>query len=107
MTLAAVQLAPLVVSLLVGVVIPHLVDLVTHSTAPDRLKSFLAFGLAAATGALTTIVADPGQDWKVYVLNVIAAFLTAFASHTAGASEFVQRATGDVGIGKRPVGLSG
>lgn len=101
MTLASVDLFPLALSVLVGVVIPHIVDLVTHSTAPQWVKSGLAVVLAALTGALTTVTWQGWDDWKVYVLNIFMAFVAAFTSHTAGASEFVQQATGDFGVGKR------
>jgi small basic protein len=101
MTLASVDLFPVALSLLIGVIIPHIVDLVTHSTAPPWLKSALAVSLATLTGALTTVTWQGWDDWKVYVLNIFMAFVAAFTSHTAGASEFVQRATGDFGIGKR------
>lgn len=106
MTLAAVDLAPLVVSFLVGVIIPHIVDFITHSSAAPGLKSFIAVVLAALTGALSTVAWQGLDDWRIYVVNIFAAFLSAFASHTAGASNFVQKATGDFGIGRRLPTLS-
>lgn len=107
MTLASVALFPLVLSLLVGVIIPHIVDLLTHSTAPRWMKSGLAIVLSALTGALTTVTWQGWDDWKVYVFNIFIATVSAFTSHTAGTSEVVQRQTGDFGIGKRsvPAGL--
>lgn len=101
MTLASVDLAPVAVSLLVGVVIPHIVDLVTHSSAAPSLKSFLAVVFASLTGALSTVVWQGVDDWRIYLINIFVAFVTAFTSHTAGASEFVEKATGNFGIGKR------
>lgn len=100
MTLASVDLLPLILSVLVGVIIPHVVDLITHSSAPQGLKSLLAVVFSALTGALTTVSWQDGGDWKVYVLNIFMAFVAALTSHTAGASEFVQKATGDFGVGK-------
>lgn len=101
MTLASVDLFPVALSLLIGFVIPHIVDLVTHSTAPQWMKSGLAVALAALTGALTTVTWQGWNDWKVYVLNIFMVFMSAFTSHTAGTSEFVQNATGDFGVGKQ------
>lgn len=101
MTLASVDLFPLALSLMVGFIIPHIVDLVTHSTAPVWMKSGLAVVLAGLTGALTTVTWQGWDDWKVYVLNIFAAFMSAITSHTAGMSEIVQKETGDFGVGKQ------
>lgn len=99
-TLASVALFPVVLSLIVGVVIPHLVDLVTHSTAPWWFKSMLATALSVLTGILTT-TAWPGlHDWKVYLVNVVLAFMAAFTSQRAGLSVPVRDATANFGVYK-------
>jgi hypothetical protein len=100
-TLAAIDIGPTIISLLVGMIIPHIVDLVTHSSAPKWMKSWLAVVCAAITGALTTVTWQGWDDWRVFVFNIFIATVSAFTSHTAGASEFVQRSTADFGIGKR------
>lgn len=100
-TLSLVELVPLLVSLVCGVAIPSVVDLVTHSTAPWWLKSGFATVLSALAGALTTVAWQPDVNWKVYVFNVFAAFLATFTSHHAGSSQVVQDVTGSFGVGKR------
>jgi hypothetical protein len=99
-TLAAVDLLPFVVSLIAGVAIPNVVDFVTHSTAPWWVKSAVATVLSAFAGAITTTVWQAGSDWKIYVLNIFAAFIATFAAHSAGASQLVQDVTGSFGLFK-------
>lgn len=99
-TLAAVGLLPFVVSLIAGVAIPNVVDFVTHSTAPWWVKSAIATVLSALAGAISTTVWQAGSDWKIYVLNIFAAFIATFAAHSAGASQLVQDVTGSFGLFK-------
>lgn len=100
-TLALVSLVPLLVSMVAGVVIPSIVDLVTHSTAPWWLKSTIATVLAAIAGAVSTTVWQPDAGIKVYLFNVLSAFVLTFTSHQAGSSEVVESLTGSFGIGKQ------
>jgi hypothetical protein len=99
--LDAINIAPLLASLIAGVIIPSVVDFVTHSTAPWWAKSGVATGLAALAGAISTTVWSNSLDWKVYVLSIFMAFLATFTSHSAGSSQVVQNATGDFGLFKQ------
>jgi hypothetical protein len=99
--LDAINIAPLLASLIAGVIIPSVVDFVTHSTAPWWAKSGIATGLAALAGAISTTVWSSSLDWKVYVLSIFMAFLATFTSHSAGSSQAVQNATGDFGLFKQ------
>lgn len=87
------------VALLAGVGVPFAVDLLTKSNAPRALKSFLAAALAALAGVLATNVYVDGADWKVYLRNIATAWVVALATHYTGATNPVQRATADIGIG--------
>lgn len=90
---------PLAVSLLCGVVIPSVTDLVTAWEAPDALKAWIAAGLSALAGALATVTWAPGASWTEYLFAVFTAFVTTFAAHHAGTSKPVKRATARIGIG--------
>ena len=100
-TLSLVALVPLLASMIAGVIIPSIVDLVTHSTAPWWLKSALATALAAIAGAVSTTVWQPDAGVKVYVFNILTAFVLTFTSHQAGSSEIVEGLTGSYGLGKQ------
>lgn len=97
-TLASVELFPLVLAMIVGVFIPHIVEFVSHSTAPWWVKSLLATALAVLTGVLTTTEWQGWDNWKVYVFNVLAAFVVAFTSQKAGLAVPVRNATGNIGL---------
>lgn len=101
MTLSVVALAPMVASLIAGMVIPSIVDFVTHSSAPWWMKSVTATGLSALAGVLTTVTWSPSQDWKIYILNIFTAFVATFASHQAGSSQVVESATAGFGLFKQ------
>lgn len=87
-------------SLLIGIVIPFLVDLVTKSAASPRLKALIATALAALSGALSTVIFDPSTGWQGYLYNIAFGFLTVFATHATGVTDGVQRRTAHKGVGK-------
>lgn len=87
------------IALLAGAGVPFAVDLLTKSRAPRALKSFLAAALATLAGVLATNVYLDGADWKVYLRNVVTAWVVALATHYSGITQPVQDATADVGIG--------
>ncbi|MGH3502700.1 MAG: hypothetical protein ACRDQA_17675 [Nocardioidaceae bacterium] len=93
---------PVAVSLLSGVAIPMVTDLVTHWSAPDAMKAWIAAVLSALAGALSIATWDPSAGWPGYIAAVGAAFAVAFSAHHAGVSKPIKRATGSVGFGKRP-----
>lgn len=88
----------LAVSALCGVGIPHVVDVVTRSSAPHWLKALVAMILAAVAGALNTVTWTAGQRWTSYVLAIATAAVTTMALHATGFSNPTQRATATVGI---------
>jgi len=88
------------VALLAGVLVPFIVDIVTHSRAPQPLKAFLATALAALAGILATTTYTDGADWKVYLRDVFVAWVAAMITHRTRVTDPVQRATANVGIGK-------
>lgn len=55
-----VRLPALGVSILLGIVIPLLIDLVTKRTTGSSLKALLLAGLAAAAGLVTQAIVDDG-----------------------------------------------
>src|SRR3954466_760139 len=93
------QLSAIAVAALCGIVIPFLVDLVTKSHAPRGLKAATAAALAAGAGVLSTSNLAAGFHWPTLVIATAAAFVTTMATHSTGASNIVQRATANVGIG--------
>lgn len=95
--------ASTITSLLVGVGIPFLVDLVTKSNANPKFKAALATALAALASALSTVLWDPSAGWGGYVYNLFYAFGTTFLVHYTGATDVVQRKTAHKGWkGPRP-----
>lgn len=96
---------PIVVSLLSGIVIPMITDLVTKWDAPSAIKSLIASALSALAGALTTVAWDPNAGWSGYLIAVLLAFASTFAAHHAGVSKSIKRATPNIGItGKAATG---
>lgn len=74
---------PLVLSILVGSVLPLLVNLVTKDVASSALKAVLLAGLAAVTGVLTPLTQAGANhyDWRNIVVSVGLAWVTAVATH--------------------------
>ncbi|MGW1676046.1 hypothetical protein [Saccharopolyspora sp. NPDC002376] len=79
-----VELTALVVSGLVGLVVPWLTELVTHSTARTELKSAVTAALSALVGAVSTIAVVPGADWRAYLLAIGAAWVASMRTYFAG-----------------------
>lgn len=93
------QLLAYTVATLCGVVIPAVVDVITKSHARDGVKAFLAAALSALAGADSTVTFTAGERWQVYVLAIVAAFVTTMTTHATGYSRPLQRATAGFGLG--------
>ncbi|WP_190824694.1 hypothetical protein [Saccharopolyspora pogona] len=91
-----VELTALVVSGLVGLVIPWLTELVTHSAARTELKSVVTAALSAITGAVSTVAVVPGADWRAYLLAIGTAWVFSMRTYFAG---FVRPIAPSSGIG--------
>lgn len=95
------MLLTLAVPVLCGAIIPSATDVICKSAAPRWLKSSVCFALSTLAGALSTVSFGQGERWQDYILAVFAAWATAIASHYAGTSVLVQRATARFGLGPR------
>lgn len=80
-----VELTALVVSGIVGLLIPWLTELVTHSAARTEVKSLVTAALSALDGALVTVVVDPGADWKAYLAAIFTAWVASMRVYFTGA----------------------
>ncbi|MCA1185695.1 hypothetical protein LCD36_04415 [Saccharopolyspora sp. 6T] len=76
-------IAPLIAAA-VGLVVPWLTELVTHSTAPTWIKSVVTAVLAALVGAVTTVVVDPSGTLLDYLAVIGAAWLVSGRAYLAG-----------------------
>ena len=79
-----VELVAPLIAAAVGLVVPWLTELATHSTAPAWLKSVVAAALAALAGAVTTVAVDPGGTVLDYLAAIGAAWLTSGRAYLAG-----------------------
>lgn len=84
---------------LLGLAVPFATDLATKSAAPPKLKAFIAAVLAAAAGALPTVVVTNTMTWQQYVWAIGGAFAIAFTTHGTHVTDGLQRATASFGIG--------
>lgn len=106
-------MSALIITALVGLIIPALVALVTKETLPAWAKSLLLLLLSTAAGILAGVTGSPPQswtEWKTVLVAILVTFVSAAASQFAvwqpstGAlahlRAFIDRKTGHVGIGK-------
>lgn len=72
-----------ILSLIVGVVIPHVSALVSDNTKiPAEYAGYISMALAAATGFCTEWAQQPDNyNWHRGVLNAAVAFVLAVATH--------------------------
>lgn len=82
--MSSVELTALAVAGLVGLVVPWLTELVTHTAARTELKSAMTFVLSALTGAIATVSVVPGADWKAYLLAIGAAWGASMRAYFTG-----------------------
>ena len=82
--LSAVDLAALLLSGAVALVVPTLTEAITHSKAPTWLKSALAFALSAVIGAVTTVAVDDHATVLGYLAAILTAWLTSARAYVAG-----------------------
>lgn len=100
-TTAAVHVdASTISAIIAGVVIPFLVDMFTKSHADPHFKSLIASVASALAGAIPTVVYDPSAGWKAYVYNIGLALMMTYTTHRTGATDYVQKKTASLGIGK-------
>lgn len=80
---STITLDPIVYSAIGGVLIPVLTALVTKLNASGGVKATVALFLAAVLGVATTIQQQGSTtfDWKIAVMSVLSAFLTAGSSY--------------------------
>src|SRR5689334_16385170 len=95
---------PLVLSILLGTVLPILVGLVTKKVADRGLKAVFLAGLSAATGVLSSAQGNGGVVAKEVLIFGAAAWATAVATYygllqPTGVSETVQDKTENFGVG--------
>lgn len=108
-------MSALLITSLVGLIIPALVALVTKETLPQWAKALILLLLSTASGVLAGLTGNPPATWAQWQA-VLAAIVVTFVS--AAASEFsiwapgtgalahlravIDRHTGRVGIGASP-----
>lgn len=93
-----IQLA-IIVPALLGVAISFLTELLTKSSAPQSVKSFVSIVLSTAAGVVSTIVYDQSAPWTTYAGAVLVAWITAIATHYTGATRVLQDASPNFGLG--------
>lgn len=78
------EITALLVSGVVGLLVPWLTELITHSTARVELKSAVTAALSALVGAVSTIAVVPGADWRAYLLAIGTAWIASMRTYFAG-----------------------
>lgn len=107
-------MSALLITALVGLIIPALVSLVTKETLPQWAKMLLLTLLSTASGILAGITGNPPStwaQWQAIIVAILVTFVSAAASQFAvwqpktGAfahlSAAIDRHTGKVGLGRR------
>lgn len=104
-TSTSLQLDPLFLSFVGGVVIPMIVALVTKARAASWVKVVVNALLAAAAGGVATAVAADGKVvWEVWAMNMGVAWVTSLAAYLGvhaklGTTQAIAEATAGVGVG--------
>ena len=102
-------------SLLIGTVIPGVTSIVTNGGASTKLKALITAGLAAVTGALTSILTTTPHgtaQWEQIIATMLVAWIAAAAAYSfgwkvSGATSRLETATRTFGFGPRlPADLS-
>lgn len=105
-------MSALLITALVGLVIPALVALVTKETLQAWAKSLILLLLSTASGILAGVAGNPPHswtEWKTIIVAILVTFVSAAASQVAvwapktGAfahlRALIDRKTGTIGIG--------
>jgi hypothetical protein len=59
-------------ALIVGYFAAHAAALLVHLHAPDWFQGLVTTVLTVLAGVLPTVIWNPGDNWKVYLVNVVA-----------------------------------
>lgn len=100
----------IIVTMIVGVLIPPLVSFVTREALPTPIKEGILLLLSTAAGVISGLATSPPgtlSQWEHVVLNILVTFVTAeaahYAGHKSGTLAAIHRATDPhVGIGPKP-----
>jgi len=77
-----ITLNPLLLTLLIGAIIPLVVALITKATLDNRWKAIITMVLAAISGTLVTINDQGGTfEWKQAVVATAATAITSIATY--------------------------
>jgi ABC-type phosphate transport system permease subunit len=91
-------------ALIVGYFAAHAAALLVHLHAPDWFQGLVTTVLTVLAGVLPTVVWNPGDNWKVYLVNVVAAMATAFFAYKTKMPAQVQLKV-QSGLGKNLSGI--
>jgi hypothetical protein len=102
-------MATLLITALVGLVIPALVALVTKEALPTKVKALLLLLFSTASGVVAGLAATPPHswtEWQAVLVSILVTFVSAAASDVAawrptGGTAAVTRATERFGFGPR------
>jgi len=90
---------PVILAGLVGVGSTHLTEVLAHYEAPQWIKSGINLALVSLGGVLITVTTIPGKNWKDYVGEIFAAWVSSLIVHATGLTAWIQNLAGNVGIG--------
>lgn len=93
------------VALILGYFAAHAAALLTHYHAPDWVQGLVTTVLNVIAGVVATVIWNPGDSWKTYLTNVIAALVTTFLAYKTKIPAQVELRTQAVGIGKNAAGV--
>jgi hypothetical protein len=92
---------PVVVSLIAGITLPNLVDLVTHSSALRWMRVSVMCVGAVIIGFVSVMLLSSYDSIEFYLLNMILAFIAAMSSYQAGLSHITKMASSNFGLFKQ------
>lgn len=95
-----VDVNALAIAFIVGIAIPWLTEFITHSSAPDWLRSVINFALSALAGVLTTIVFSDFQAFGDYLIAIALTWLATMRAYYAGLPRPIATSTAHIGVGK-------
>lgn len=95
--------APQLISMAAGIGVPLAVGLLTKSSAPRWLKSFLNVLLTTLAGAVTTVIVASNTSFPAYLTDIGLAWVTSIASYygfhrPTGLAGTFSAITGNVGL---------
>lgn len=103
-------MSQLVITFLVGLVLPALVAFVTKETLPQWIKSLILLFLSTVAGVISGLAASPPASWHQWQAVLVAIFVTfvsaAASDHSlwtpSGALSAISSRTRGFGIGAQP-----